>query len=235
MNNNPVRYTDPTGHKICARGNDGGCDKKEELWNYAFDIVEKFGGKNDLKAVTKIVNKAASLYKTFDKLIPALSGVFLGVEESNPATIWHAAHTDACAAVGRAVTDCGTNRNTGAFTDTGFHPDFRDTFSQPFHFWAYLATAANTDGAGGPGSYIPGRIIGNVANAYHEIIQPDGAGATWQDYALARAGMNIGTLINLGVISPNQLANTIEDYIGVGGPGAFYVDPLIAIAPLQGN
>jgi hypothetical protein len=185
--------------------------------------------------MTSIVRKAAKLYKTFDKMIPALSDVFLGVGESNPATIWHAAHADPCAAVGRAVTDCAANANTGAFADTGFHKDFRDTFSQPFHFWAYLATSANTDGASGPGSYLPGRIVGNAANVYHEIVQPDGAGATWQDYALARAGMNIGTLINLGAIGPNDLANTIEDYVGVGGPGAFYVNPLIGIVPLQGN
>ncbi len=44
-------------------------------------------------------------------------------------------------------------------------------------------------------------------------------GSTWQDYALARAGMNVGTLVNMGVIPPDQLGNTIRTYVGINGPG----------------
>lgn len=218
---------------MCASDNEGGCDKKEELWNYAFDTVEKLAGKNDLKAMTDIVRKAEKLYKTFDKMIPALSGIFLGIEESNPDTILHARSADRCAAIGRP--ECPANETTEMFYDEGFNRNFQDGFSQPFHFWAYLVTAANTEGAGKPGGYLAGQIMGNVGNIIHEIIIPDGAGATWQDYALARAGMNIGGMINKGEMQPNELAGIINDQLGTAGPRADYVIFLQVIAPLQGN
>jgi hypothetical protein len=235
VQNRPISFNDPTGHSICGLGGTGGCDREEELVSYAAETVKRLGKKNDLLAMTRIIEKASKLYRTNEEMIPALSYVFLGIRESNPATLLHALHANPCVAIGREIRDCPANAQRGVFGDTGFNKDFRDTFSQPFHFWAYVATSANTEGATGPGSYLPGRIVSNVGNTYHEIIQPDGAGATWQDYALARAGMNIGTLINLGVVGPDQLAGTINDYLGEGGPGAYYVDPLVMIAPLQGN
>jgi len=246
--NNPIRYNDPSGHRECESDSKGHCMsvKKLKLWNFAFDTVKEFGekskgkdkkkDKNSLEAMARIVDKAAQLYGTYDNMIPELSEIFLGVHESNPLTLLNAADADPCAAVGRE--DCGTNTATGSFGDAGFHQDFQDGFSQPFHFWAYVATTANTEGAAGPASYVPGRVVATWGNIYHEIVRPDGAGATWQDYALARAGMNIGTLVNMGMVPPDELGNTIRDYVGdVGGngPGAFYVDPLSSILPLQGN
>jgi hypothetical protein len=231
--NNPLRFNDPTGHKTCAPDEDGGCNKIEEFGNYVYDTLERLGGKNDRKAMTNIVRKAQRLYKTFDKLIPALSGIFLGVEESNPDTILHAKNANPCAPVGHP--NCAANAAIGAFGDKGFNRNFQDGFSQPFHFWTYLSTAANTQGAGQPGGYLSGQIMGNVGNIVHEIIQPDGKGATWQDYALARAGMNIGGMINRGEIQPNELAGVIDDFLGTDGPRADYVIFLKAIAPLEGN
>jgi hypothetical protein len=213
----------------------GGCDKKEELVSFARDTVKRLGGKNDLKAMTDIIRKAERLYKTFDKMIPVLSDVFLGVEESNPATILHAKNADPCAAIGRGVGRCA---QTGAFLDQGFNRNFRDGFSQPFHFWAYLSTAANTEGAGQPGGYLAGQIMGNAGNIYHEIISPDAndpAGATWQDYALARAGMNIGGMINRGEIQPSGLAGVINNQLGTNDSRASYVIFLKVVAPLAGN
>ena len=187
-----------------------------------------------------IVDRAADLYQNFEDMIPALSGIFLGIEESNPGTINHARFANACVAVGRDTEDlekagCPELIELGTFGDEGFHQDFQDGKSQPFHFWAYFATAANTWGMGRPGGYPAGQITGDVANILHEIIFPDGNGATWQDYALSRAGMNLGGLVNLGVIPPNQLGNFMRYYLGTDGPGAFYVGPLINIVPLQGN
>jgi hypothetical protein len=185
--------------------------------------------------MVRIVDKAASLYSTYDEMVPALSGIFLGLEESNSRTIYNAAfnNPDPCAAVGRP--ECTTN--TVIFGDKKFHSDFSDGASQPFHFWAYLATAANTEGKG-PASYIPGRGMSNLGNNAHEIWIPlfgYDKGATWQDYALSRAGMDIGTLVNIGAVPPNQLGNTIKNYVGTSGAGAFYVNPLKFIVPLDGN
>jgi hypothetical protein len=206
--------------------------KKLKLWQYAADALNELGGKDDLEAVARIVDRAGQLYGTFETMMPALSGIFLGIEESNSTTVYNAAtEADPCAALGRP--DCAANSGA-TFGDTGFHQDFQDGFSQPFHFWAYVATAANTEGAG-PASYLPGMTVNSVANVYHEIIYPDGAGATWQDFALAVAGSNIGTSVNMGAIAPSQLGNTIRDYVGTSSTGAPWINPLIYILPLQGN
>jgi len=238
VGNNPIRFSDPSGHYECTvESLDGSCAdlKNLRLKNYSMATLKEFGGKDDLEAMTRIVAKAASIFNSFEEMIPALSGVFLGVEESNPSTILHAKNADPCAALGRSIYDCPANTVTGAFGDTGFNRNFRDGFSQPFHFWTYLSTAANTWGAGQPGGYLSGQIMGNLGNIAHEIIFPDGAGATWQDYALARAGMNIGGMINKGEIKPNELAGVIHDYLGTDGPRADYVIYLKWIVPLQGN
>jgi hypothetical protein len=219
--------------------------RKLRLWNYAADTLNKLGGKDDVEAMARIVDKSAQLYGTYEKMMPALSEIFLGIEESNSLTIYHAWGVDKCAALGRG--DCSANEESGVFFgDTGFHEDYQDGFSQPFHFWAYLATAANTEG-NGPASYIPGRVVSNVGNIFHEIVAPPvfrlvsgdpskvDIGATWEDYALTRVGMNIGTLINIGAVRPSQLGNTIRNYVGANAPGAFYVPLFNQIAPLDGT
>jgi RHS repeat-associated protein len=241
--NNPIRYSDPTGHAVADVG--GGCEysahicKKNYLYGKSQAIVKSMindKNRDDLEAMADIIDLGATLFKTNDELIPVLSGIFLGTEESNFLTVYNAATgVDKCAAVGRAVGDCGDNAAKGWFGDEGFHQDFSDDQSQPFHLWAYLATAANTEG-NGPASYLPGIGVNIVANVFHEIISPDDpAGATWQDLALTVAGSNIGTLVNIGAVPPSQLGNTIRDYIGSNGPGAPWVSPLIFVAPLLGN
>ena len=227
--NNPIKFNDPSGHRQCTTDSNGEWDKEEELWNYAEKTFKRLRGKKELEAVARIVIKSHYLFRTYDEMIPRLSEIFLGIRESNSRTVYNAVfhNPDPCSAIGRP------NPNA-FFGDEGFHEDFRDRQSQPFHFWAYLATAANTEGAG-PASYLLGRIVSNIANNIHEIIWTDGPGATWQDYTLARAGMNIGTLVNIGAVPPDQLGNTIRDYIGTDGPGAPYVAPLKIILPLEGN
>jgi hypothetical protein len=244
VGNRPVNFNDPTGHKECEAESNGNCmnSKKLKLWNFAVDTLNDLGGKDDLEAVARIVDKSAKIYGSFEKMIPALSEIFSGVNESNSLTIYHAFLADKCAALGRD--DCWANKAGGVFGDKGFHEDFQDGFSQPFHFWSFLATAANTEGVG-PANYIPGRVVGNAANEFHERIAPSlvrllypstvDVGATWQDYALSRAGMNIGTLVNIGAIQPSQLGDTIRNYVGPGGPGAFYVPLFSQIIPLDGN
>jgi hypothetical protein len=234
VDNNPIRYTDPTGHKVCSVDDNGGCDKKEELWNYAYDTLKRFSGKNDLEAMVRIVNKASRLYRTFDKIMPELSEIFLGVHESNPLTILHAAGADSCAGLGREPKDCSLNTDADSFWNEGFHRDFQDGHNQVFHFWAYVATTASTDMP--VGGYALGYIAGQGGNYVHEnLAVGDPTGATWQDYALAQAGMNTGVMISFGAVSPNELGNYIRDTVGINSAGAPYVTPLVFFLPLLGN
>jgi RHS repeat-associated protein len=238
VRNNPIRYNDPSGHKECSVDSNGGCDKKEELWNYAYSTLERLGGKNDLLAVVRIVNKAARLYGTYEKMMPELSEIFIGVHESNPLTILHAAGAEnGCNGVGREPRDCQHNSGSTTFWDTGFNKDFRDGHNQVFHFWAYLATAASTDTSGLPANYLWGSYVAVQGNAFHEIYWPwtDPAGSSWQDYGLGVAGIGIGTLVSMGAVPPTQLGNTIQNYVGINSPGYPFVSALTTVVPLPGN
>ncbi len=233
--NSPVNFNDPTGHvPECDDGPQTWAACKKQLTDFANRTIKKLSGKNDLEAVVKIVDKAAQLYKNYDNMIPALSGVFLGIEESNPFTVYHAAKADRCAAIGREPKDCTTNPPDQVFWDQGFNPNYQDGHSQAFHFWAYVATTASTDS---PGSYLAGRHVGNVANFAHEIlaIPNDKGGATWQDYALSQKAMDIGFMIATQQIAPNQLGNYIKEQVGTNSKGAPWVQIFIKHLPLQGN
>ena len=233
-NNNPVRYTDPSGHSVCGLSGSGVCTKDEELVAFADKTVLDYGGKNDLEAVARIVDKAARLYVTYGEMIPALSTIFLGIQESNPLTLINAVGANECAATGREPKDCGSNSAGEVIWDTGFHREFRDGHSQAYHFWAYLATTASTDiSVGGP---ILGYYLGQAGNFVHEIMGlPDPSGATWQDFALSEEAMNIGLLVSFGLIEPSNLGNYIRAHVGTQSDGAFYVTPLLYTSPLQGN
>ncbi len=229
--NNPILFNDPSGHKVsCDDGPRTWAACSNQLETYAKQQVQQKGGKDDLGAMVNIVNKAAQLYGNFEDMMPALSGIFLGIKESNSHTLLDAINANPCAAVGREATDCKANKVRGAFMDSGFNVDFQDSHSQPFHFWAYVATGANIEGRSGPASYLPGRVVGGVGNVWHEIVQP---GGSWPDYALADAGMNIGTLVNMGAIRPNELGSTIKTYVGGSGHAAPYVPYLERYAPLS--
>jgi hypothetical protein len=160
--------------------------------------------------------------------------VFLGLEESSPVTILGAAYVaDPCAAVGRS--DCGANSADEVFGDSGFHKNFQDGKSQPFHYWTYVATTASTDYPL-PAFNVAGIDLAQLGNFAHEILGiGDPAGASWQDYALAEAGIRTGIAIASRVVPPNQLGNYIRQNIGTQSSGVPYVDFMINFWPLQGN
>jgi hypothetical protein len=206
--------------------------KKLNFWNYAADMLNELGGKDDLEAMARIIDKAAAIYGTYEFMIPALSEVFLGISESNPLTLLNATGADPCAALGREPKDCSFNSEDGSFWDEGFSEDYRDGHNQIYHFWAYLATTASTEMS--IGGYALGYYTTQGGNFLHEILAVgDPSGATWQDYALAQAGINTGVMISFGMISPNELGDYVRNVLGTNS--APYVGPLIQYVPLWGN
>jgi hypothetical protein len=97
------------------------------------------------------------------------------------------------------------------FSDVGFHSDFIDKGNQVFHVWPYVIAGAN-----GP----VGSVIGTLGNLYHEIYQHSNDGKSWEDYALANAGMRVGYLTYGGKISPSQFGDTLRYMLGPLGPGS---------------
>ena len=242
VRNNPVNRVDPSGHADQVFG--GGCDDGKEVCQRKYVegkasvILKRLGGRNDLEAMAQIVEITQSVYKTYDRMMPVLSKIFTGKEESSPQTVWNAAvNNTGCAGLGRDPgRDCPANAGLGnSFNDEGFHPDFQDGHNQLFHFWAYVATVAATDGPVPPIGQITGLVVSEVANVTHEIIVQDDQ-ATWQDYGLSVSGMQTGLYIGLGVIPPDQLGNYLRGSLGPGGYGSYGFTPfMISILPLQGN
>jgi len=239
-NNNSVRYIDPSGH-MAIGDSDGNCQnvnlcRQNALERYTRDTLKQLSGKDDLEAMARVIDYAAVLFQQYDDMIPALSQIFLGVNESNPLTVLHASDADGCAAIGREPKDCLSNAADEVFWDRGFNRDFRDRHSQVYHYWAFVATAASTDMP--IGGFALGFYTGHGGNIAHEIFKvgdPGGAGATWQDFALSQAGINTGEMIAFGLIQPNELGDYVRENIGPNGSGAPYVDPLVQYLPLWGK
>jgi RHS repeat-associated protein len=241
VRNNPVNRIDPSGHADQDMG--GGCYgsveacKRRYVEGKAGIILKLLGGKDDLEAMAQIVDTAASVYRTYDEMLPVLTGVFNGQGGSNPATLLIAAFGNAgCNGIGRDPGDCPANAGPGQhFADTGFHSDFRDRHNQLFHFWAYLATVASSEWQIPLVGQILGLTVSEAGNFTHEILQRDDQ-STWQDYGLSVSGMQIGLYAGLGIIPPNQLGNYLRGSLGTNGYGSYGIVPaLISIIPLMGN
>ncbi|MBI9049672.1 MAG: RHS repeat-associated core domain-containing protein [Anaerolineaceae bacterium] len=248
VSNNPVRYTDPSGHAICL---DPECSvvvhpqtdklisRAGSLKTVAQAIVKDLGTVNDLEGMAIIAEVGASMYKTWDKLLPELSKVFNGTSPILPETaLIEGALADRCAGVGREPHDCPTN--TSYFLDSGFHEDFQDEHNQPFHVWANIAQTAYP--YGNNAEFTQGRALGGWANFIHDPVQSwlnieDGWGTSWEDYFLSEAGWEIGELITDQTIQPDELADTLRSQLGPDGPGSNGFVPLYnrKYGPLKGS
>ena len=216
--NSPVVYRDPTGH-LPEQGNTGedcldgwmcfdnpvedySTDPDTYLQLYAGHKVVELGGVNDLEAMADIIDKADEIYgDDRNGFLNGLTKVFNGVSYSGVETVWDAAYYNACRGIGRGPDDgCG---NVHYFSDTGFHKVFSDEKNQLFHVWAYIATSATGD---------HGFSVSEAANFFHERLQSD-SGASWQDYYLGLAGMEIGYKLYTGDIKQSQLGKAVREML----------------------
>jgi RHS repeat-associated protein len=248
VNNNPIKYTDPSGHAVCM---DSECSvtvhpqtdrlisRGGSLQTVAQAIVKDLGTVNDLEAMAIIVEVGASMYKTWNNLLPELSKVFNGTSPSLPVTsLIEGAFADKCAGIGREPHDCPTN--TSYFLDSGFHMDFQDKHNQPFHVWANISQTSSLKG--NRSDYIQGRTLGWWGNVIHDPVQSllnidGGWGTSWEDVFLSEAGWEIGELITNQTIQPDELANTLRDRLGPNGPGSNGLVPYYyqKYGPLKGS
>ena len=240
---NPISRIDPSGHMDAEFGG-GGCQdpvtcRQQWLQRRSEEILVTYGHTDDASALNQIFDAAESIYGTYDRILPALTGILNNVEESNVMTIYHASvqAKNGCAGLGRNPEECEANEKSGQyFKDTGFHKDFLDGHNQIFHVWPYISTSAATDiSLFYPYNVAVGLTVSVTANLYHEIGQP-GSQSTWEDYYLSERGMVLGIMAASGMIPPEHFGDVMEFAIGDGGPGSFGMVPLMRwLMPLSGN
>ena len=216
--NNPVRYTDPTGHKTCYNlDEDGDCkdteeeQKADDLFDYIDRSIMNQKGRvksslTSLQAMLMIVKYAAYIYgNDWNGFLNATSLVFMGVYQHGAGAML-AAHRSG---------------NSGFINgSSGFHSDFVDNSSQVRHFWAAFATAADPYG---DNPY--GVAFAEFGNYYHEVMSDwtFKEGTTIIDYELSVTGIDIAMQVGNSIATPMELANILLFRLGVAGPG--YIGP----------
>ena len=229
VQNNPIRYTDPTGHKACGSidGN-GNCDDTEEkvfkLLDYVDDHIlndrkEGLKGKHRedvLGAMIKVVNKASMIFgKDWNGFLDATTYVFTGY-------YGHGHEAMAAAGFPGVFTDSFVGYFDG---DTGFHPDFQDESNQARHFWAAFATAADPYG-----DNPAGEASAHFGNWIHDYVEDHLGfeGGTVMDYELSLVGIDIASQVGPGkdIATPTDLPAILQYRLGPGGPG-YNLPPLI--------
>ena len=219
---NPLRFTDPSGQVAAVGPECGAQDFDTWLWTQGTLLLTELGGADDLEAMAQITEKAAVHQRDWDDVLPALSGVFLGVRSSGALTLLRAGlNPDKCAGLGHEPHDCPGN--SCYFGDEGFHNDFQDEHNQPWHAWGYIAQTAVP--GGGARAVAAAFGLGAVANVGHEIVQSvvrydGGWGTSWQDFVLSEAAMAIGARITAGAITPAELGRVLRASFGPAGPGS---------------
>ena len=154
-----------------------------------------------------------TLFHEYDDLLPALTQVFNGTNSADMVTLMRGFGVDRCAGLGRGENDCPENQYV--FGDSGFHEDFWDHgTNQIFHVWPYIANTGGAYSFGGAGL-----SIAQFGNFFHEKFaswwfKRTDFGASWNDYFLSQAGMEIGVAITNGEIAPNELADYVYRRLG---------------------
>jgi hypothetical protein len=227
--NNPIRYSDPSGHNYCDRirtGEDEDCQyiretrKFNEVIKYVHDKIvnDDWQVKKQYVSAFEVMNlitgKAAEIYgNDWNGFLKATNYVFLGTYSNSSATMYNARRYTGDF---RGIT---FSNGTG---DIGFHDDFKDNDNQVRHFWAAFATAAyrqqnniyDDDNMGG--------LVAVLGAFEHDVIE-DWAGipdSTVADLALSIAGINIGKDVYAGRInSPSDLPGVFDSTLGIYSPG----------------
>jgi RHS repeat-associated protein len=216
--NNPVRYNDPSGHKVCedvdANGKCTG-DKIARLLDYVHKNILNDKGEikkkhKSLDAMEMVVKKAASIYgRDWNGFLDATTFVFTGYYGHGSGAM-----------LGAHLSDFD-----GYFDgDSGFHGDFRDQSNQVRHFWAAFATAANPYG-----NNPFGEASAHIGNVEHDILEDWvwNSGGTKMDYELSLTGIDIASQVGKEkeITTPAELAAVLVYRLGENGPG-YLGDPV---------
>jgi len=215
VNNNPVRYVDPSGHIPCYGDpllgecswsgtghhtvHQGG--RRRDIATYTRFILREVrnpdAGVTDVEAFAQILNFAAGFETDTQAWADDITAVILGT--TGPWTL--------ITALPVKFREWRGGPRLPEFGDTGFHKAYQDGHNQIYHWWAYVNTAIQ-------GGWVGTIFVGIPANYIHEFVDfteslkpPKDRGASWQDYALSYNGLAFGLALHDGIITPDTAAD----------------------------
>ncbi len=220
-NNNPVRFTDPTGHGVDCGIGDPGCragkmDPQIQLFEYNHWLIEQVRDKkmNDLEAFSNLVKRAASLTPNCTEcFVNNLGAILTGHNKGHPA------RDELAAQLGLIEWDplYKTGRDN-QLDQSGFDPIFQDPSiapggnPQPHHFWFYVQVGFES-----------GSFVGVTGDALHEtVLSHNASGNSMNDLYLGFEGVDLGTALAAGTIDMSEVENYIVQTLSPGSERAEY-------------
>ncbi len=201
VNNNPLKFVDPTGHFVQCSAADNAQGYICPDDGYSIDNPEP-GSVSDNAAErdarnAPYANNLADWSKrgwiTGREALYNLMGRAYSMIPRNTANLGTVFANDVSRAIlgkdGAGVLwNCRTGCTSERFSSTGFDNDYKDGYDQLFHFWAFVAEAANGNST-----------VARLGNTYHEFWDPtDPGGNSWADWRLSMIGINMGEMLRGG-------------------------------------
>jgi hypothetical protein len=213
VNNNPLRYTDPSGHDVGCGGREASdCgnrdwqrDKIAAMHEYLkLQVIN--GSLNDLDALARLTIYAASFSPSdANNFVEDIGVVLTG-------------HTNENAVVNELLIQANkmlgsqfnvkydrryeSIKKNGELMQSGYAEIFQDPGeyggNQAHHYWYYVQIG-----------YENGFFAGLIGNAAHETILGNRNGMSYQDFALGVNGIVLGKSLNKGWIRPSEVGNHI--------------------------
>lgn len=219
VGNNPLRYTDSTGHGVDCGIGDRGCragkmDPKRQLFEYNAWLIGRVRDEkmNDLEAFSHLVDRAASLTPNCTQcFVNNLGAILTGHSGGNSAwnelvALFQPEDRDPFYRTGRDY----------QLDQSGFDSIFQDLSiaeggnPQPHHYWFFVQVG-----------YESGGFVGYTGVLVHEtIISSSLRGMSAQDQYLGYEGVDLGASLAAGTINISEIGDYIRRTLSPGSENA---------------
>ena len=234
--NNPLKYTDPSGHVEASEEEEALTIINNLCSSYQICIEVDFGyriSRGKLKLLWKKGDWELGQLKSLRSTVEYATNLYTSYESDDiTAADFLVQLTDFRSQIGQPdtfVDDISTIilGERGApgiwgpwlhhtrwqpveLDDSGFHQDFGDNSNQVRHFWFYVHVAYTSGSSG----------FADTGNIMHEL-QPN-AGGSYLDYVLGSHGITLGSGLRAGTVDLNEAAGwirreTMEQGMGIMG------------------